>query len=98
MTLDEYVAAIRTTIDEIAASPQPPPNRTTDGETGTATWQSPSGHSASVVCTLDGHENVKGVRVFFDTFGSDETWTPDQRGAEALAVRIALRLEIEARS
>jgi hypothetical protein len=98
VTLDEYVAAIRTTIDEIAASPQPPPNRTTDGDTGTVTWQSPSGHSASVVCALDRHGNVKSIRVFFDTFGSDETWTPDQRGAEALAVRIALRLEIEARS
>ena len=98
MTLDEYVAAIRTTIDEIAASPQPPPNRTTDGDTETATWQSPAGHTASVVSTLDRQGNVKNVRVFFDTFGSDETWTPDQRGAEALAVRIALRLEIAARS
>jgi hypothetical protein len=98
VTFDEYVTVIRTMIDEIAASPQPAPLVTKDDDSGTAIWQSPSGHTASMVTTLDQRGYVKTVRVFFDTFASDETWTPDQHGAEALAVRIGLRLEIEART
>jgi hypothetical protein len=98
VTFDAYIAAIRTMIDEIAASPQPAPKQTQDDDSATATWQAPGGHSASVVTSLDHHGDVKSVRVYFDTFASDEPWTPDQRGAEELAVRISLRLEIEARS
>jgi len=98
VTFDAYIAAIRTTIDELAASAQPAPKQTQEDDTATATWQSPGGHTATVVMTLDHHGDVKTVKVFFDTFASDEPWTPDQHGAEALAVRIGLRLEIEARS
>ncbi len=98
MTFDAYVTAIRTVIDEIAATPQPAPTQKADDEEATATWQGPGGHTAAVVAKLDAHGAVRNVRVFFDTFASDETWTTDEHGAEALGVRIALRLEIEARS
>jgi hypothetical protein len=98
VTFDAYTAAIRTMIDEIAAAPQPAPKQTLEDDTATATWQAPGGHTATVVTTLDHHGEVKTVKVFFDTFASDEPWTPDQHGAELLAVRIGLRLEIEARS
>ena len=97
MTFDDYISAIRTVMDEIAGSPVHPPTLTERDDEATATWQTPSGHTAAVVTTI-AHGAVHNVRVYFDTFASDETWTPDQHGAEALGVRIALRLEIEARS
>ncbi len=97
MTFDDYINAIRTVMDDIAASPVHPPTIAQHDAEATATWQTASGHTAAVVTTL-AHGAVRSVRVFFDTFASDETWTPDQHGAEALGVRIALRLGIEARS
>ncbi len=98
MTFDAYVTAIRTVIDEIAVTPQPAPMQKADDEEATATWQGPGGHSAAVVAKLDPQGALRDVRVYFDTFASDETWTTDEHGAEALGVRIALRLQIEARS